>query len=872
MYFSDYRPSYQSEGWFHSASFRVHARENVLKELYANGLGRMVEVWGYGLKQHFEGRVVEVVFNLPPDQFTKTLDQIGNRTFMRADVDGDGAVDRSTVLQNTDSQGKYGTTDLVISGGQIEGLSVADQAVQAFLDLKAFPKPAADLGGGRGQAYIELFCRGWIQTLGNRVWNQTADTGTQAMSAEIRDIIGTPAVPAHPYLPEATLLPGMIAWWPLDEHSGTSVHSEIPGGGNGVRGLGNHVLNPGFETAGGGGADVFGGLWGETAGDGAIADETQHIHGGSHAAKLTAGPTKNTEISYFTFGVTPGASYRLGFYTAAFNPDFYDNFTRADGPLGDAPTGETWAITGVGYLEAKIASNRFTTNAVPISNNTAYAYVTLASAPTELRGTFSFAAGPGAATNAVVALISSADATLTLDHMLHLYIGPALTAITIWEPGLPNQTPQSGTYTVAFDPPLATDGSPLSVRMIIDGTHAVVYLPDGQILDITDSRIPSVAGALSCWELISDETSLYVPRWDDVAACRSLAANTGRWYLYDTDNGAYIRATAPAGVLGSAYQEEVYTFVAPAGCSNIGFDVKCPDVDGGIAYFDDVSVDGPLPTMAVAGIGDGRSAFYFDGGDYVNIYSPYLAAAWNGDKYSVGLWCNIIDAAVWADATVRTFLRIGSLAGTADQLQLRKSATANTLSILHRTNGTSYQVDDSSLGATLDPFLIGLTVDLAADEVKAYLNGVQVGATLTGFSAWSGALDSTICVLGASTTASAAPHIGRLQHPLVFSRRVLTAAEWLAIYAGGDGVVAAVAASGVGQFIASQHRAPNTTSVTKELDADRKALDIINNMTSLGDADNNRYLLQGRGRTPTSVKGRRAVFKQAAPVVVPPSI
>ena len=46
------------------------------------------------------------------------------------------------------------------------------------------------------------------------------------------------------------------------------------------------VLNPGFETAGGGGADVFG-SWFETVGTGAIADDAVTPHGGSHDALLT---------------------------------------------------------------------------------------------------------------------------------------------------------------------------------------------------------------------------------------------------------------------------------------------------------------------------------------------------------------------------------------------------------------------------------------------------------------------------------------------------------------------------------------------------------------------------------------------------------
>ena len=189
LYFDDYKPNLQAQGWFHGASFKVYARENLLKELYANALGRMMEAWGYGIKQYFEGRVVEVVFNLPPDRFTKSLDDVSNNTWMRVDYDGDGVVDRTTVLQNVASKAKYGIMDLILAGGEVEGLNVGDQAVQAFLDLRSSPKPAADFGGGSGRPYIELFCRGFIHTLSNQVYNQTADTGTQSMSAEIKDIV-----------------------------------------------------------------------------------------------------------------------------------------------------------------------------------------------------------------------------------------------------------------------------------------------------------------------------------------------------------------------------------------------------------------------------------------------------------------------------------------------------------------------------------------------------------------------------------------------------------------------------------------------------------------------------------------------------------
>ena len=402
LYFDSYRPTLQAQGWFHGCSFRVYGRENLLKELYANVLGRKVEAWGYGLKQYFEGRVLEVTFNLPPDRFTKSLDQVANKTWMRADYDDDGTVDRTTVLQNADSQGKYGIVDMIISGGEVQGLNVADAAVQAVLDLRSFPKPAADLGGGSGRPYIELFCRGFINTLANQVYNQTANTGTQSMSAEVKDIIGTPASDAYPALPSASLLQGMIGWWPLSDQSGTAVKNEIS--------------------------------------------------------------------------------------------------TAKNGTLG--------------------------------------------------------------------------------------------------------------------------------------------------------------AGAAA-------------------------------------------------------------------------------------------------PTMAIAGIGDGRSCFSFDGGDYVDIYTPELSAAFSGVKGSLGVWVRITDAAVWADGTARCPINIR--VDGRNRVTIIKTATVNNLRCIYIAGGTSSIVDDTSLAASTDWFLAGLTWDKAADQVKAYINGVQVGATQTGLGTWAGALDAASCAWDRLTRRRPAP-------------------------------------------------------------------------------------------------------------------
>ncbi len=74
------------------------------------------------------------------------------------------------------------------------------------------------------------------------------------------------------------------------------------------------ITNGGFETAGGGGADVFG-TWIESVSDGAIADETVLVHGGGHAAKLTQGVTLATDIRTPDLTVVAGRAYTLQFWT-----------------------------------------------------------------------------------------------------------------------------------------------------------------------------------------------------------------------------------------------------------------------------------------------------------------------------------------------------------------------------------------------------------------------------------------------------------------------------------------------------------------------------------------------------------------------------
>lgn len=109
----------------------------------------------------------------------------------------------------------------------------------------------------------------------------------------------------------------LIGYWPMNDAAGRTC-TDLTGTTTAVELIGNG----GFETAGGGGADIWALTW-ETAGTGALADETTLVHGGGHAAKLTAGSSANTCIKLENSGgigsglinVIPGLSCTLTFWT-----------------------------------------------------------------------------------------------------------------------------------------------------------------------------------------------------------------------------------------------------------------------------------------------------------------------------------------------------------------------------------------------------------------------------------------------------------------------------------------------------------------------------------------------------------------------------
>lgn len=108
----------------------------------------------------------------------------------------------------------------------------------------------------------------------------------------------------------------------------------------------NLVVNGGFETAGTGGDDFFA-SWDEEKTDGAIASESTIIHGGSKAAKITAGATKNSNV-YQDITVEAGKEY------------IFDAWIASDGLNIQTGRVTVYELPGFGVLLNEVGSSTTT--------------------------------------------------------------------------------------------------------------------------------------------------------------------------------------------------------------------------------------------------------------------------------------------------------------------------------------------------------------------------------------------------------------------------------------------------------------------------------------------------------------------------------
>jgi len=182
-------------------------------------------------------------------------------------------------------------------------------------------------------------------------------------------------------------------------------------------------------------------------------------------------------------------------------------------------------------------------------------------------------------------------------------------------------------------------------------------------------------------------------------------------------------------------------------------------------------------TLGQPGIGDGRTGASFNGTtSYVDVSAA--RTAFNGNEGTLAGWIRITSVGVWTDATFREFVRF--LADGSNIVLIDKSSTNNGVRFSRTGGGTNKVATDTSLAGTLGWFHVAMTWSKSADQQIHYINGVQVGATLTGLGTFSGTPAVTTSCLGNASTTTANVHSGNLGQWALWATP-LSAAQILAL-------------------------------------------------------------------------------------------
>lgn len=164
-------------------------------------------------------------------------------------------------------------------------------------------------------------------------------------------------------------------------------------------------------------------------------------------------------------------------------------------------------------------------------------------------------------------------------------------------------------------------------------------------------------------------------------------------------------------------------------------------------------------TLAEPGVGDGSTCPFFDGAnDYCNITVAGFLAAFNGSEGTVAGFLRVANAGVWTDATERRFVRVE---GPGGYILLRRTNANNILNYIYNAGGVTETVNLNTAGNTAWMH-IALTWSASADEVRAYYDGVQTGATQGTLGVFGAA--PTLAMLGAESAVPARVWHGWMAH------------------------------------------------------------------------------------------------------------
>lgn len=229
----------------------------------------------------------------------------------------------------------------------------------------------------------------------------------------------------------------------------------------------------------------------------------------------------------------------------------------------------------------------------------------------------------------------------------------------------------------------------------------------------------------------------------------------------NTPIGARILATQPSNLIAYWPLGEITGTTAD--------DVSSTNADGAYAGTFTLNQDG---------IGDGSRSVLLAGGrvDLTAVMTALNTAMGDKSKGTLLAWVKVANVGVWTDATIRGIVHMG--ADASNRVFINKNNTSNELAFSHRAGATVRTITTTISASNV--FSVGLTWDKLADECKAFVNGLQVGATQTGLGIFAGVLSNGFTAIGDSSSLGSQPFSGNESHVGAWNL-ALTPAEMLRV-------------------------------------------------------------------------------------------
>lgn len=188
-------------------------------------------------------------------------------------------------------------------------------------------------------------------------------------------------------------------------------------------------------------------------------------------------------------------------------------------------------------------------------------------------------------------------------------------------------------------------------------------------------------------------------------------------------------------------------------------------------------------TLNAITFSDGTPVPLFDAStDVIALPSASLDTPFNGAAGTMAAWLKVRAASVWTDGVSRAPFSFG--VDASNRIFFNKPTVNNRFDVFYIAGGTSKQSANTSFSPSRW-FHIAITWDKAADQVKVFIDGVQVGPTFTGLGTFAGTIVNGFTAIGNFTQSGGAFFWdGYIKYPVLWNK-ALTPAEVAALVPPG---------------------------------------------------------------------------------------